>query len=145
MPGMKNKIRLFNNLYLQAAGILVLLLLAVLLLWFNNVNNRQASGAMAARVQFRGEYRIEDGQWQEITGQHIPATKGDVTLRGNFHMLTPDGEYVGIYSGELPVAFYINHLSLTFIEGNKAPEVMDMENPVFGDSSCGVTWSSYTI
>ena len=143
MPGMKNKIRLFNNLYLQAAGILVLLLLAVLLLWFNNVNNRQASGAMAARVQFRGEYRIEDGQWQEITGQHIPATKGDVTLRGNFHMLTPDGMYVGIYSGELPVAFYINHLSLTFIEGNKAPEVMDMENPLFGASACGVYWEAH--
>ncbi len=39
------------------------------------------------------KYKIEDGEWHKIVkGEHIPATKGDVTLRGNFHMLAPDGE-----------------------------------------------------
>ena len=91
------------------AGILLLIIFAALMMWFNHANSTQAISATVAKVRFYGEYRIGDGQWREITeGQHIPATKGDVTLRGNFHMLTPDGEYVGVYRGELPIAFYSN-------------------------------------
>ena len=109
MPNTKSKLRIFKSSYLQVAGILLLILLAALLMWFNHVNSTQAISATVAKVRFYGEYRIGDGQWQEITeGQHIPATKGDVTLRGNFHMLTPDGEYVGVYRGELPIACYSN-------------------------------------
>ena len=101
MQNSKHKLQIFQNGHMQAAGIFLLILLAVLLLWFNNVNSTQALSATVAKVRFYGEYRIGDGQWQEITeGKHIPATKGDVTLRGNFHMLTPDGEYIGIYRGE---------------------------------------------
>lgn len=101
---------------------------------------------MVAQVRFYGEYRIGDGQWQEIMeGQHIPATKGDVTLRGNFHTLTPDGQYVGIYRGELPIAFYSNHISLTIYEGENAPFMIDIENPLYGSSACGVYWSGYLL
>ena len=97
MPEGNNRMNIFKKSHLQAAGILLLLFLAVLLLWFNNINNTQAISALVAQVRFYGEYRVGDGQWQQIEeGKHIPATKGDVTLRGNFHMLTPDGEYVGI-------------------------------------------------
>ena len=32
-------------------------------------------------------------------------------------MLAPDGEYVGIYSGDMPIAFYTNHINLTIFEG----------------------------
>ena len=100
MPELKNKSHIFKKSHLLVAGILLLILLAALLMWFNNVNSTQPVSAMVAQVRFEGEYRIGDGQWQEITeGQHISATKGDVTLRGNFHMLTPDGEYVGVYRG----------------------------------------------
>ena len=114
MPGVQHKVPKLKHSQLQVAGILMLLFLAVLLLLFNHLNSSQATSAMAAQVRFEGEYRIGDGSWQEITeGQHIPATKGDVTLRGNFHMLTPDGEYVGIYSGDLPIAFYTNHIGIT--------------------------------
>ena len=96
---------------------ILLIILAGSLLWFNSTNSNQAIAAIPAQVRFYGEYRIGEGQWQEITeGQHNPATKGDVTLRGNFHMLTPDGEYVGIYSGDTPIAFYTNHINLTIYE-----------------------------
>ena len=72
-------------------GILILLFGAVALLWSGKAGSNQAINAMVAKVYFDGEYRIADGSWQKIVkGQHIPSTKGDVTLRGNFHMLTPD-------------------------------------------------------
>ena len=144
MPDLKNRIRGIKHSQLQAAGIVLLLLLAVLLLWFINANNTQAISALVAQVRFYGEYRIGDGQWQEIEeGNHIPATKGDVTLRGNFHMLAPDGAYVGVYSGDIPIAFYTNHISLTFYEGENDPFVIDMENPLYGNSACGEGWTAH--
>ena len=140
----KNKFLLFQRSQIHVVGILLLIFLAVFMLWFNYANSNQAVSAMVAQVRFYGEYRIGDGQWQDIAeGQHIPATKGDVTLRGNFHMLTPDGEYVGTYSGDTPIAFYTNHINLTFLEGENAPFVIDMENPLYGSSACGVYWSAY--
>ena len=146
MPDMKNKSHGIKYSQLQVAGILLLLLLAVLLMWFINANSTQAINAMVAQVRFYGEYRIGDGPWQEfVEGKHIPATKGDVTLRGNIHMLTPDGEYVGIYRGDLPVAFYTNHISLTFYEGENGPYMIDMENPLYGDSACGEGWTAHLL
>lgn len=146
MPNAKNRLQIFKSSYLQVAGILLLIIFAALMMWFNHVNSTQAISATVAKVRFYGEYRIGDRQWQEITeGQHIPATKGDVTLRGNFHMLTPDGEYVGVYRGELPVAFYSNHISLTIYEGSNEPFVMDIENPLYGSYACCKYWTGYML
>ena len=146
MENSKHKFQLFQNARIQVAGILLLIFLAALMLWFNNINSLQAISAISAKVQFYGEYRIGNSQWQEIAeGQHIPATKGDVTLRGNFHMLAPDGEYIGIYRGDTPIAFYTNHINLTILEGENAPFVIDMENPLYGTSACGVCWSAYLL
>ena len=79
----------FNKINLW---VLVVLLLAVTLLWQGNANSMQAEPALVAGVYFDGEYRIAGGQWQKIVeGNHIPSTEGDVTLRGNFHMVAPDG------------------------------------------------------
>ena len=146
MENSKHKFQLFQSARIQVAGILLLIFLAALMLWFNNINSLQAISAISAKVQFYGEYRIGDSQWQEIAeGQHIPATKGDVTLRGNFHMLDPDGEYIGIYRGDTPIAFYTNHINLTIFEGKNDPFVIDMENPLYGTSACGVCWSAYLL
>ena len=146
MQAAKHRSHLFSNSLLQLAGILLLLFFAALLLWSNTTNNNQAISAMVAQVRFYGEYRIDDGPWQEIAeGKHIPATQGDVTLRGNFHMLTPDGEYVGIYSGDIPIAFFINHIHLTIREGDNEPFVNDIEHPLSGDSLCGVYWTAYSF
>ena len=59
-----------------------------------------------------------------------------------------EGEYVGVYRGDIPVAFYTNHIHLTVFEnvnGEKSCFTFDFENPLFGDSACGVTWSAYTF
>ena len=146
MPEFIDRKNMFKKTHLPVVGILLLLTLAALLLWFNSIHSTQSISAIVAQVRFYGEYRIGDGQWQDITvGQHIPATKGDVTLRGNFHMLTPDGEYVGIYRGDIPVAFYSNHISLTVLEGGNEPFVMDLENPLYGSSACGTDWTAYLL
>ena len=105
MPKLKNRFYIFKHLHLQVIGTIFILLLALVLLWRGNATSHQAVPALVAQVYFDGEYRVSDGPWQQIVeGEHIPATKGDVTLRGNFHMLTPDGEYVGVYSGDMPIA-----------------------------------------
>ncbi len=145
MSKSKNRF-MFKHSYLQAVCAILILLLALFLLWHGNATNNQAELAMVAQVYFDGEYRIADGPWQEmVEGEHIPSTKGDVTLRGNFHALTPDGEYIGIYSGDLPIALYTDHISLTIYEGENEPYVIDMENPLFGDSACGKSWTAYSL
>ena len=142
----ETKSRFFNIKTLAIAGSLLILLAAVLLLWHSNLTSNQALPALMADVYFDGEYRIADGEWQKIVeGQHIPATKGDVTLRGNFHMLAPDGEYVGICDADMPIAFYTDHINLTFFEADNEPYVMDTENPLLGDSACGVSWFAHSF
>ena len=126
----------FSRSHLQIACAVLLIVFAGALIWFSNRTSMQAMPAMVADVYFDGEYRIGEGDWIPIVeGEHIPSTKGDVTLRGNLHMLAPDGEYVGIYRGELPVAFYIDHISLTIIEGDGEPYQIDAENPMFGPNA----------
>ncbi len=138
--------RFFNPTTLKVVGIVLIIFLAIGLLWYGNVNSLQAEPALVAQVYFDGEYRIADGQWQKIIkGNHISSTEGDVTLRGNFHMLAPDGEYVGIYSGDIPIALYTNHINLTFYEGENEPYIIDVENPLFGDSACHEGWNAHTL
>ena len=143
------KNNVFNKIkkpHLEIAGVLGLILLAILLLWFGNATSTQAVPAMVAQVYFDGEYRIADGTWQDIEeGKHISSTKGDVTLRGNFHFKTPDGEYVGVYRGEMPIAFYTDHINLTFYEVGFEPFVIDMENPLYGKSVCGESWTAHSL
>ena len=140
------KSRFLNTTTLTIAGVLLLLFAAIILLWHGNANSMQSTPAMVAGVYFDGEYRIADGEWQKIVkGNHISSTEGDVALRGNFHMLTPDGEYVGIYSGDVPIALYTDHINLTFYEGENEPFIIDVENPLYGASACHEDWTAYTL
>ena len=146
MDSKKTRFSFFNKTTVGIIGIFVILFLAATLLWHGNATSNQAMSAMVAQVYFDGEYRIADGEWQKIVkGEHISSTEGDVTLRGNFHMLAPDGEYVGIYSDTIPIALYVNHINLTFYEGENEPFVMDVENPLYGNSACHEDWTAYVI
>ncbi len=146
MGNKETKLSFLNKTVLLAIGVLAVLLFAVALIWHGNANSMQAMPALVAQVYFDGEYRVADGQWQKIVkGNHISSTGGDVTLRGNFHLLTPDGEYVGIYNGDIPIALYTNHINLTFFEGENEPFVIDVENPLYGDSACHEDWTAYML
>ena len=146
MINIKEKLKKIKPSHLQLIGFLMLILLAVLLLWFGNSTSMQAESALVAEVYFAGEYKIGDGDWHPIVeGEHIPATAGDVTLRGNFHLLTPYGDYIGIYRGDIPIAFYTDHINLTIYETGLEPGYIDNENPIFGDASCAVLWMAYLL
>ena len=125
--------------------VMIVILLAGVLLWHGESNSMQAVAPRAAQVYFEGEYRIGDGEWQPIVkGEHISSTKGDVTLRGNFHMLTPDGEYIGLFTGGAPLALYTDHISLSFVVGDRS-HLIDHENPLYGASACGQDWAAYNF
>ena len=146
MDSKETKFSFINKTTLWIVGIFVVLFLALVLLWHGNANSMQAMPAMVAQVYFDGEYRIADGEWQKIEkGKHISSTEGDVTLRGNFHIMAPDGEYVGIYSDSIPIALYTNHINLTFYEGENEPFIIDVENPLYGDSACHEDWTAYAL
>ena len=146
MPTPKNRFKFLKKMPFQAVGIILMLLVAIALLWIGNANSNEAVLATSAQVYFEGEYRIGNGQWQNvIAGQHIPATKGDVTLRGSFHMLTPDGEYIGPLEANIPIALYMDHINVTVYEGDNEPFVHDTENPLFGASTCGEMWLAHSF
>ena len=146
MSGQKSKNKIHNKIPFVVIGALLVLLCAALLLWISNKNSLAAEPAMIAQVYFDGEYRIGDGQWQDIVkDEHIPATKGDVTLRGNFHLRTPDGEYVGVYDGDTPIALFLDHISLTFFESGNEPYVGDHENRLYGATACGEDWTAHSL
>ena len=146
MLNLKNKFQKIKKSYFQIAGVVILLLLATFLLWFNNSRSLQAEGATAAKVYFDGEYRIADGEWQSIeAGKHIPTTKGDVTFRINFHLMDPHGNPMNDMERTVPIAFYTDHLGLTFYSDGKQIRVFDNENPVIGESACGETWTMHPV
>ena len=146
MGNKETKFSFINKTTLWIVGIFAVLFLALVLLWHGNATSNQAMPAMVAGVYFDGEYRIADGQWQKIEkGKHISSTEGDVTLRGNFHLVAPDGEYVGVYTDSIPIALYTNHINLTFYEGENEPFIIDVENPLYGDSACHEDWSAYVL
>ena len=146
MGNKETRFSFINKTTLWIVGIFAVLFLALVLLWHGNATSNQAMPAMVAQVYFDGEYRIADGQWQKIEkGKHISSTEGDVTLRGNFHLVAPDGEYLGVYTDSIPIALYTNHINLTFYEGENEPFIIDVENPLYGDSACHEDWSAYVL
>ena len=66
MNDRETKSRFLNRTTQTIAGVLLLLLSAVILLWHGNATSNQALPALVAQVYFDGEYRIADGSWQKI-------------------------------------------------------------------------------
>ena len=62
MKDKETKFRFFNITTLMLAGVMLLLIFAVILLCHGNANSMQAMPALVAQVYFDGEYRIADGQ-----------------------------------------------------------------------------------
>ncbi len=146
MPDFKNKFHKLQKSHLQVLGVLLLLLLAAFLLWFNNKTSTQAAGTTVAQVYYDGEYRIGDGEWLPIeAGQHIPASQGEVTLRVNFHLMAPDGTPMDKFNGTVPIAFYTDHIGLTFYLNGEKVRVTDSENPMIGEPACGEHWTTHNV
>ena len=124
--------------------IIAILLFSVMFLWIGVRNYSQAKSPMIADVSFQGEYKIGDGEWNTFTeGVHIPATDGDVTLRGIFLMHNPEtGEAIGPLSTGTTVNLYFNHIGGTAIFPSGGKLVFDAENDMLGEDACAAMWGS---
>ncbi|MBR4879929.1 MAG: hypothetical protein IKU13_08900, partial [Clostridia bacterium] len=105
----------------------------------------QAMNAFYLSAQFEGEYKIADGDWQPyVKDGHIPADKGDVTLKGRFVLCIPDtGEIVGNAEEGVTLAFYFNHLAGEISENGKDFRPFDAELDVANEDMCGKMYIGY--
>ena len=127
-------------------GIVCLFVLLGLLVAKSSRNNNQALMATGANIYFEGEYSINGGSWNKIEeGQHIPATKGDVTLRGRFHLASPSGEYLKPAGKGTPISFFLDHVNIKVYESGKNPYELFNEHPAVGSSGCGEIWLAYVL
>ena len=112
-------------------GICIFLLAVVLSLFVYTGRNygNQAMNAMYLSAEFEGEYKVADGDWfPYVKGEHIPADKGDVTLKGHFQLYVPTtGEIIGKASEGVVLAFYFNHISGEISEGGEEFRPFDAE------------------
>lgn len=124
--------------------LVAMVLVSMFFLWTGSRNSVQSSPALIIDIAFQGEYKIGDGKWNTIiSGEHIPSTQGDVTLRGTFQMYDPTtNETFGALFADLPVHLYFNHIGGYAIlpEGEIFP--FDTENEIFGEDMCAAMWSA---
>lgn len=146
MQGNKQLQKAWKKIPFAIIGIISVLAVMFLLLWINIANSQQSFPAFCPNIYFSGEYKLADGQWNTVKArQHIPATKGDVTLRGQFHMVAPDGEYLGVAEEGVLLAFYLNHIQLTVEEEGQEPHNMDIESSYAGEGMCGELSIGYEL
>ena len=144
------KTTLFKNkkssTVLISIGIIALLIFSLVFVWIGQRNSSQAEDAFVIGISLEGEYKIGDGEWQQINkNKHIPATEGDVTLRGTFQMHDPaTGESLGTFFENLPVQLYLNHIGGYVLLPSGEHLYFDTEHELFGEDSCAVMWSAVT-
>ena len=126
------------------AAIVAVLLFSAIFLWVGIRNSSQAGAPMIAGVSFQGEYKIGDGDWHSyVQGEHIPANRGDVTLRGVFVMHNPEtGEAIGPLAKGNAVNLYFNHIGGTIVLPGGGKIMFDAENDSLGEDACAVMWGS---
>lgn len=102
-------------------------------------NNSQAEWAIVPDIRLIGEYKIADGEWKDIVeGEHIPATKGDVMLKGVLEICDPEtNDFYGRLTKGSLMYFTFNHINLSLTENGKITVVYDIENPLIGEDACG--------
>lgn len=125
-------------------GVVAILLFSLVFVWVGPLNTTQSLPPIIIDIRFEGEYRIGDGEWQEIVeGEHIPSTKGDVTLRGIFMSYDREsGKIYGPYFADLPVHLYFNHIGGHAILPNGEIFMFDTEHKQFGEDTCAVMWNA---
>ena len=139
-----NKDNLKNKIFI---GVCISLLAVVLFLFVYTGRDygNQAMNALYLSAEFQGEYKVADGDWQPyVKGEHIPADKGDVTLKGHFQLFVPTtGEIVGKAEEGVVLAFYFNHIGGEVSEGGENFRPFDAELDIAGDDMCGEMYIGY--
>lgn len=131
---------------LISVGIIAMIIFSLVFVWIGRINSSQAQSAFVIEISLEGEYKVGDGEWRQINkDEHIPATAGDVTLRGIFRMHDPStGEDIGTFFPNLPVHLYLNHIGGYVILPTGEHVYFDTEHKLFGEDNCAVMWSAVT-
>ena len=105
----------------------------------------QARNALYLSAEFQGQYKIADGDWQPyVKGEHIPADKGDATLKGNFQLFVPTtGEIIGKAEEGVVLAFYFNHIGGEISEDGGEFRPFDAELDIANEDMCGEMYIGY--
>ncbi|MGN0396063.1 MAG: sensor histidine kinase [Coprococcus sp.] len=139
---MLNKLK---KLPFATIGVILIIFFGMFLMIMNITGSNQAQMSVPLRVTFQGEYKIADGEWKPLVkGEHISATKGDVTLKGYFQLETPDcSEVIGRLPNGFSIELYYDHIGAVFYVPGQEPHVSDIENSDFDESLCGKVWNQY--
>ena len=133
---MLKEIKIKNNKKnIILASVLLFFVLAGTLLINGIIHNTQAQWAIIPDIRLVGEYKIGDGEWNPIVeGNHIPATKGDVHLRGMLNICEPETkEFFGYVDNGSLMLFTLNHINLSVANDNQIISISDTENPDAGE------------
>lgn len=127
------------------ASVLLFFLLSAVLLIISILNNSQAEGVFLPQIRLVGEYKVGDGEWQEIVaGKHIPATKGDVMLKGVLEIGDFDAnEVFGTLEPGVLVTLNLNHINFSVTKNGEMVYISDTENVYIGEDACGHIWQSF--
>lgn len=141
-----SSVKKLNIRRIGVALVVMLLLLCAVFLWVGNSNSVQSEAPMIAGVRFYGEYMVGDGDWQPIeVGKHIPATRGDVTLKGHFQLIDPtNGTPVSRIAAGTEVSLYLNHLG-AYIPLENGKLYFECENDMLGDDACAIMRGFFTV
>ena len=133
-----------NKIFVSLCISLLAIVLCTFVYTGRNFGN-QAMNAMYLSAEFQGEYKVADGDFKPyVKGEHIPADKGDVTLKGNFKLFVPtSGEVVGNASKGTVLAFYFNHISGEISEDGETFRPFDAESNLIGEDLCGKMYIGY--
>ena len=142
---MKTVKEAFKNKILIGICISLLAIVLCFFVYTGRDYGSQAMNAMYLSAEFQGEYKVADGDWQPyVKGQHIPANKGDVTLKGHFQLFVPTtGEIVGNAQEGTVLAFYFNHIGGEVSEGGDDFRPFDAEYDLIGEDLCGKMYIGY--
>ncbi|MBO7178085.1 MAG: histidine kinase, partial [Clostridia bacterium] len=136
-----NKSRIFT------IGIVCLLVFVCIFIGKSFSAEGESVSAGLPDCSFQGQYKIGDGEWQDIEpGKHISATKGDVTLKGFFKLHNPEtGEILTNVSKGTVLHLYINHVNITISIPNQRDFKSSFELDQLGDIACGQVWQKFVF
>ena len=134
-----------NKSHLLTACIVGLLLFVIIFITISFSSEGESGDPILPYCSFQGQYKIGDGEWNDIKpGEHISATKGDVTLKGFFKLHNPEtGEVLSNVSTGTTLHVYFNHINVKISIPNQRDMIFSYELDQLGDIACGQVWQKF--
>lgn len=119
----------------------------VIALVTHNTQSGQSFAPSIPGVEFQGEYRIGDGEWQPLSSaKHISSSRGNVELKGSFYLTDPNtGNTWGEAQPGTVISLYLDHLGATVIDAEGEVWISDNETELLGKGACAEVWTTYSV